>query len=249
MYIIHQQSGYFTTIAKVVETLLNQPCAYSLNPNTEGVWVLFFTSFKSGFYKKIKHPYIVIQTEPIERTFNRFPEYKTMCESAVDVLDFSKNLSIGYSDVFRLECENSKDIDVLFYGVLSERRKKILDEIVVPNKVIFHTSPPIYGQELWKYINRSKIVLSISCHDDRYEPDWFRISPLLSNKIFVICENVRDVNFTKLNKFIPICEYDYIPTLVKHFLQSPNNRIKWADKGFDYIRNNPSKIIINNEPN
>lgn len=247
MYIIHKQSGYFTTIAKVIENLLDDTSVFSSDPNTKGIWVLFFTSFRSGFYKNIKQPYIVVQTEPIDRTFNRFPEYKKMCEGAIDVLDFSKNLSIRYSDVFRMECETSKDIDVLFYGVLSERRKKILDQINVPNKIIFHESPPIYGEELWKYINRSKIVLSISCYDDRYEPDWFRIAPLLSNKIFVICENVGDENFNKLKNHIPICNYDYIPTLVKHFLNSPKNRIMWADKGFDFIRNNQSKVVLNEQ--
>jgi hypothetical protein len=249
MYLIHKQGGYFTTIAKVVESVLDKPCTYSSNPQDKGIWILFFTSFISGFYKKITSPYIVIQTEPIERTFNRFPEYKEMCESAIDVLDFSKNLSIGYSDVFRLECENSKDIDVLFYGVLSERRKKILDQIDVPNKVIFHTSPPIYGEELWKFINRSKIVLSISCYDDRIEPDWFRIAPLLSNKVFVLCENVKEENFNQLKNHIPICDYESIPNLIKHFLKNPLNRIKWADKGFDFIRNNHSKIILKKHEN
>jgi hypothetical protein len=242
MYIIHQQSGYFTTISKVVESVLNGGCKYSLNPNEQGIWVLFFTSFKSGFYKQINQPYIVIQTE-IEKTFDRFPEYKKMCDSAIEILDFSKNFEIRYNDVFRLECEESKDIDVLFYGVLSERRKKVLNQINVQNKIILHTSPPIFGSELWKIINRSKIVLSISCYDDRYESDWVRIAPLLSNRIFVICERVGDENFNSLNKFIPICDYEYIPTLIKHFLNSPINRIKWADKGFEYIKNQPTKII------
>lgn len=241
MLIFHKQSGYFTTISKVVQECLNIPFKESSNPNEEGTWVLFFTSFKSGFYKKINKPYILIQTELPEKTFKRFPDYKIMHDNAIKVLDFTTNLKFGYSNTYRIECEESKEIDVLFYGVLSERRKKILD-LIDCNKVILHTSPPVYGSQLWKYINKSKIVLNISCHDNRFEPDWVRLSPLLSNRVFVITENVGDDKFNSLGKHLAICSYDYIPTLVKHFLKNPLGRAEWADKGFDYIRNNKTTI-------
>lgn len=242
MLLFHKQGGYFSTISKVVQEALGVQCKESSNPKEEGTWVLFFTSFLSGFYKSINSPYILIQTELLDRTFNRYPEYKIMYDNAQKVLDFSKNLDFKYSDVYRIECESSKEIDVLFYGVLSERRKKILDQIDC-NKVILHTSPPVVGADLWKYINNSKIVLNISCYENRYEADWIRLSPLLSNRVFVISEGVGDENFNSLNNHLAICNYDYIPVLVKHFLNNPINRIIWADKGFDYIRKNKTKII------
>ena len=144
MLLFHNQSGYFTTISKVVQECLNLPFKESSDPNEVGTWVLFFTSFKSGFHKKIKSPYIVIQTELPEKTFERFPDYKIMCDNAVKVFDFSNNLKFGYSNIYREECESSKEIDVLFYGVLSDRRKKILDMIQC-NKLILHTSPNLHG--------------------------------------------------------------------------------------------------------
>jgi len=242
MLIFHRQGGYFNTISQVVKEALNQPSIESSIPSDKGTWVLFFTSFLSGFYKSISQPYIVIQTELMDKTISRYPEYKNFLDNASKIYDFSKNLNFGYSDVYRLQSEESKEIDVFFYGVLSDRRKKILDKINC-NKLILHTSPPVVGPDLWKHINNSKIILNISCYDNRFEPDWIRLSPLLSNKSFVITEKVGDQKFNSLEDHIPICEYDYIPTLVTHFLKSPINRIKWADKGFDFIRTNKTSII------
>lgn len=242
MLVFHSQGGYFNTISKVVQETMNEPFITSSNPNEQGTWIIFFTSFISGFYKKINQPYILVQTELLENTFNRYPEYKKVYDGAIKVLDFSKNLEFRYSNVYRLENENSKEIDVLFYGVLSERRKKILDKLNC-KKMILSKSPPVVGSDLWKHINNSKIILNISCYENRYEPDWIRLSPLLSNRIFLITEKVGDESFNSLSPFIPICDYDYIPTLVAHFLKSPINRIIWADKGFDYIRKYTTKII------
>lgn len=243
MYLIHKQGGYFNSISKMVEEVLEEPCVHTSNPNETGVWVLFFTSFLSGFYKSIKGDYIVVQTEPPERTFNRYPDYKIMCDNALKVLDYSKNFEIRYSNNYRIEYENSKEIDVLFYGVLSPRRKELLDKIDVPNKVILHTSPPVVGADLWKLINNSKIVLLVNTHDSSQEFDWIRLTPLLSNKVFVIMEKNADEKYDYLTKHIAMGEYDYIPTLIKHFLKNPLGRAQWSDKGFDYIRQHKTKII------
>lgn len=243
MYLIHKQGGYFNSISKMVEEVLEEPCVHTSNPNETGVWVLFFTSFLSGFYKSIKGDYIVVQTEPPERTFNRYPDYKIMCDNALKVLDYSKNFEIRYSNNYRVEYENSKEIDVLFYGVLSPRRKELLDKIDVPNKVILHTSPPVVGADLWKLINNSKIVLLVNTHDSSQEFDWIRLTPLLSNKVFVIMEKNADEKYDYLTKHIAMGEYDYIPTLIKHFLKNPLGRAQWSDKGFDYIRQHKTKII------
>ena len=45
MYLIHKQGGYFNSISKMVEEVLEEPCKHTSIPNESGVWVLFFTSF------------------------------------------------------------------------------------------------------------------------------------------------------------------------------------------------------------
>jgi len=78
MLIFHSQGGYFNTISKVVQESLKEPFVISSNPNDVGTWVLFFTSFLSGFHKKIKSPYILIQTELLDNTIIKYPEYKSL---------------------------------------------------------------------------------------------------------------------------------------------------------------------------
>lgn len=261
MYLIHRQSGYFQSIAKMVEQVLDQPCKYSTDASERGTWVLFFTSYKSEFYKNIKDPYILVNTEQSHVIFKDHPKYKKMYDNAIRVLDFSDNLQIGYCDSFRLECEESKDIDVLFYGVLTSRRKRIIDSLNISNKVIFtdvasskkydNTLPPIHSSELWKYINRSKIVLNVASKEvlsAKYEnnnaADWVRLAPLLSNRSFVITESCNNPDFMSLKDSLVIVDYDKIISTVDYYLKNPLKRIEMADRGFDYIRKNrPTKIL------
>jgi hypothetical protein len=58
-------------------------------------------------------------------------------------------------------------------------------------------------------------------------------------------EKNADEKYDYLTKHIAMGHYDYIPTLIKHFLKNPLGRAQWADKGFDYIRQHKTKIIEN----
>ena len=74
--------------------------------------------------------------------------------------------------------------------------------------------------------------------------DWVRLAPLLSNRSFVITETVDNPDFMKLTDYLVIVDYDKIISTIDYYLKNPLERIKAADKGFDYIRNNrPTKIL------
>lgn len=79
----------------------------------------------------------------------------------------------------------SQDIDVLFYGVLNERRKALLDRLRARGlRVVHHLG---YGSERDELIRRSKIVLNVHF----YEPGIFeivRVSYLLANHACVVSE-------------------------------------------------------------
>ena len=49
MYLIHGQSGYFQSVAKMMEELLDGPYKYSRNADERGTWILFFPSYLSNF--------------------------------------------------------------------------------------------------------------------------------------------------------------------------------------------------------
>lgn len=99
----------------------------------------------------------------------------------------TKLFRIGYQkELNRLDINKPKDIDILFYGSVNERRKAILDKLEAKGlkvKVLFG----VYGQERDHWIERSKIVLN----HHYYESQIFeivRVFYLLTNSVAVIGE-------------------------------------------------------------
>ncbi|MCX5749697.1 MAG: hypothetical protein NTZ10_05595 [Candidatus Saganbacteria bacterium] len=130
---------------------------------------------------------------------------KKLLENAFEIWDYSlenikrlnerglkaKYLPVGYHEKLELipDAGNNKDIDVLFYGSINERRKKVLDELKNINvKVLFG----VYGKERDEIIARTRIALSMHFYDAKiFEAP--RISYLLNNKCFIVAEE-SDIN-------------------------------------------------------
>jgi len=94
---------------------------------------------------------------------------------------------IGYvPEMTRIKPADSLDIDVLFYGLLNDRRERVLRTLGSRGlKVKILTS--IYGKERDRYIARAKIVLNMHL----YEAQIFeavRVSYLLANSKAVVSE-------------------------------------------------------------
>ena len=102
-------------------------------------------------------------------------------------IDKTKLLKIGYQkELARLDLSKPKDIDVLFYGSMNERRKAILDELELKGLKV-KTLFGIYGQERDHWIERSKVVLN----HHYYESQIFeivRVFYLLTNSVAVVGE-------------------------------------------------------------
>ncbi|MFP4418547.1 MAG: hypothetical protein ACOC4C_03780 [Fibrobacterota bacterium] len=99
----------------------------------------------------------------------------------------AKHLPVGYhSGLERIPHREDKDIDVLFFGSVNQRRRKILQAIAnegVGIKTLFG----VYGEQRDKIIGRSKIIVNIH----NYEAQIFesiRVSYLLNNGCFVLSE-------------------------------------------------------------
>lgn len=102
-------------------------------------------------------------------------------------IEGAKLLKIGYQkELTRLGSTKSKDIDVLFYGSVNERRKSILDALEAMGlkvKVLFG----VYGKDRDEWVERSKIVLN----HHYYEAQIFeiiRVFYLLTNSVAVVGE-------------------------------------------------------------
>lgn len=237
-YIDPTPHPYFKNLAKVIQHHFDQKAEITEDYTKEGTWILNYVSFKNGV--TVNGPYIVAQTEQMNIKGTR--EYKLFLKNAVKVWNWTDNLWFGYSPIYRLEADQAKEIDVLFYGTLNERRLKTLQNLTRKSPLTIVVNE--YGPDIWKRVHRAKIILSIHYYEDP-QNDMPRIAPLLSNRCFVICEKTVDPNFNALSDHLVIVDKEAIPETVEYYLARPFERFDWADKGFDWIKQHPH---INDRP-
>jgi len=142
-----------------------------------------------------------------------------------------------YEEHFKkIDCK--KDIDFLFYGRINERRKKILDKLNLKYSV--HTIETKDYEALYNLINRSKIVLIINYYENSLEIDFYRLTFLLSNKIFVINEEFQKEEKELFDKFEGklICsKYDeYYENCEKYISLSQQERDKIAEEVYKIFK-------------
>jgi len=98
-----------------------------------------------------------------------------------------KLLRIGHqAELTRIVPETAPDIDVLFYGSVTDRRAKIFDEIRNRGLNLVNLFG-VYGAERDNYIARSKIVLNLHNHPTEIF-EVVRVHYLLSNAVAVVSE-------------------------------------------------------------
>lgn len=229
-YIDPTNHPYFRNLAPVIQHAHPELKAeISTDYSKPGTWILNYLSFRNGV--TVNGPYIALQTEQMDQKGTK--EYRAWLKGADQVWDWSENYLFGYSPVYRLHMEEAKDIDVLFYGEINERRQSVLDKL--KSREIVQGA---FGSDVMRYVMRSKIILSTHYYA-RPDNDMPRIAPLLSNHAFVICEKTADPKFNALSDHLVIVEKEAIPEAVEYYLARPFERFDWADKGFDWIRNHP----------
>ena len=98
-----------------------------------------------------------------------------------------KHLKIGFQrELARLNSDQIKDVDILFYGCINERRKYVLDKLEAKGlrvKTLFG----VYGKVRDEWIQRSKIVLNHHFYDSHIF-EIVRVFYLLTNKVAVVGE-------------------------------------------------------------
>ncbi len=149
----------------------------------------------------LKFRYVPYQLEQLEAKEGWYSEnVRLLLENAFEVWDYSeqniallnrlnieaKHLPVGYHESLEaIDHESEKKIDILFYGSMGERRKRIIDELssAANVKVLFG----VYGKERDAFISASKIVLNIHYYPTEIF-EAIRISYLLNNSCFVVSE-------------------------------------------------------------
>lgn len=146
-------------------------------------------------------------------------------------------LKIGYQkELDRLDRKVQKEIDILFYGCVNDRRRKILTELEdkgLKVKVLFG----VYGKERDSWIEKSKLVLNHHFYDSQIF-EIVRVFYLLTNGVNVVSEVNSGAGGTEISQMYLDCIHsskyddlvqscvalsasDKIPPVHKKFLNYP----------------------------
>ena len=125
---------------------------------------------------------------------------------------------------------NDKDIDILIYGSLNERRSKIIDKLKQKYNIIYFIN--IYDHKsLCNMINRSKIILNVLFYDYNIIFDYYRNSFLLANNALLVTECNNDFeydieyNLKNIEENIILCNYNNIEETIDNIFSKSENEI------------------------
>jgi hypothetical protein len=137
-------------------------------------------------------------------------------------------------DVFRVK---RKDIDVLFFGSMNDRRAKIIGELTSMGlnvQAVFG----VYGPELSVLIHRSKLVLNMHYYDSSVF-EAVRVIPLLASRVAVVSEkSVDDDDYRYLNQTsgILVTDYDKLAFVCKQLVENADDRECLSDTGYANVK-------------
>jgi len=195
------------------------------------------------------HKIILYQLEQLGATDGILtPQRLEILRQAAEIWDYSpinieflksrgvanvKLLPIGFHEKLCTIEKTQEDIDVLFYGVVNGRRETLLKHL--GERCRLKILGGVYGQERDAIIARSKIVLNVHCYDAQIMEEC-RISYLLNNERFVICEDSR---INPYEGMIVTGEYRELPNLCGKYLQDEAARRQMANNGLEMFRQRP----------
>ncbi|MFP3545846.1 glycosyltransferase [Rhizobium sp. SIMBA_035] len=147
-------------------------------------------------------------------------------------IDHAGVLEIGYSEVLtQIEWAPVKDIDVLFYGSMNDRRRDILMALHEAGLKVVHLFN-VYGAERDAAIARAKIVINIH----HYESGVFeivRISYLLANRVCVLTEgDIEDPDLEPFMGGLAVELYEDLVERCKELIADDEERELIAANGF-----------------
>lgn len=204
-------SKYFVENAEHLSNELKLPITFELKPNMEYIVFSAHDAAKELIEFQIRNntKYIIYQSENIESTFFKNKYYIQLLKTN-KVLNYSPytaskmmelyNISTTGYFQFHYKKKNSskpRDIDVLFFGNMTQKRYDILKEIQnrFPQLKI-EVVCDVFGDELTKLLLRTEYVLNISAYDNAVL-ETHRINKALSCGCYVISNYSAD---EKMNK-------------------------------------------------
>lgn len=148
-------------------------------------------------------------------------------------------LRLGYHPMLeRIPKVKNKDIDVLFYGSIGERRKKILDELIAAG-VNLETAFGVYGPARDELISRSKVIINIHHYNSKIF-EVVRAFYLMTNAKAVVSEvdEFTHIDDVYLNGVRP-ARYELLVDACLELIASEGKRSEKEQSAYEAIKKIP----------
>jgi SAM-dependent methyltransferase len=154
------------------------------------------------------------------------------------------HLPLGFTPSLRKIAPHPvKDVDVLFYGSLSERRTKVLNALHAAGVKVQHLFG-VYGTERDAAIARSKLVLNLQTNESKIF-EAVRVYYLLTNGICVLSEgDPADPDTAPFAAGITLSPYDQFVDRCVSLLADPARRADQARAGYELISRRPQSTLL-----
>ena len=158
--------------------------------------------------------------------------------------------SIGYSIInnnMPLIKSNLQDIDILFYGNISDSFQHRIDTIEKIsdfsklNNYKFKSNTELHDDEKIQMLIKTKIVIHIPSHKNLHSFPWAKVSQLMCYKVFFIIEENEEMYIKNLDKIVVYYKRNNIDDLkekITYYLNNEKERIYVTENCFEYIKNN-----------
>lgn len=148
----------------------------------------------------------------------------------------AKHVPVGYVPELTRIKKYAQEIDVLFYGLVNDRRRKILDDLRAAGLGVYEAN--CYGPERDALISRSKVVLNMHFYETGIF-EMVRCSYLFANEVCVVSEESVDVPAELLGSngpLVTLVPYEMLVETCVGLIRAPDveraNRARYAHEAF-----------------
>lgn len=177
-----------------------------------------------------------VLTPQVLDLYRRFPVWD-YCPSNVEALGrlgipVRSLVPVGWMpQMSKIVPTENEDIDVLFYGEMTDRRKNICNALE-KRELKVHVATAVYGQERDALIARAKLVLNVHSFAPNQAFEVVRVSYLLGNGKIVVSETGLDkVDEGKFSAAVVFAKYDNIPDICVKLIKNTKDRSRMSAAG------------------
>ncbi len=250
-------SNVFYELALLLKCSLNDlgyPCVVKvndLNPDKTNIilgYHLLYVNAVSGDIIYIPWQLEQLKTLWSENSYNILKNATRVWDYSTDNIAFLQQfgiqadcITIGYHPALKtINKVPNPDIDVLFYGSLTRRRKLVLDELTDRGVNVTRLFG-VYGAERDKIISRSKIILNVHFSDVK-DFEAVRVSYCLNNACFVLSENSSAYPWPNVD--LPFVPYERIVQTCLEYLADFSSIRRQSIKTYNSFKSNYSMADI-----